>query len=935
MKTISIFQFSITVILSSIITIPAYASHIVGGELTYSFLSYNSTQTEVSYQVTMNLYRDPLGIDFPVQVDFGIFIEDELGLWSSYKVAERVPISSLDIIVPQTDPCKTSFLSDNELQAATYSFEVTLEVSDHNYMIAYQACCRNFAINNVMSSGDIGAVYDIVITPEAQRLANNSPTYNAIPPQFVCANFDVNVDHSATDADGDSLVYKFCVPLSPGINDNSAPDCCGCVTPNPYRCTPPYDELVFINGFSASEPMGGDPVVAIDAQSGLINGIPSDQGAYVVAVCVEEYRDGVLLSSVRRDFQFIVIVCNENLQASVAADNYISTPDTNQEIAYYESCGELTQDIINLSTDEIYIQDYNWQIFDADDNLIYAEEGLNSRDVQITFPSHGLYSGYMILNDGATCYDTAFMQFNIAEDINLSFEIDYDTCLAGPVQFLNTSTPEDIEYNWSLGDGSSISNYSTDHIYPDRGTYDISLIAIDSIGCTDTLYRSVDWYPIQLVAPDTIKIDSLLCYHDSIFIYDNWVYNSGVYYNYLPFENSSCDSIVEAYFVEFTPAILTTRMEIDICDGESYTFQNRPLSVSGLYSDTLISVDGCDSIVELQLLALEHTESYINENICEGDSYIFDNDSLVLSGLYIDTLLNANNCDSIILLELNVKINSTTEIDISICENDFYLYQNDTLRTENNYQYIMQDLDGCDSIINLNVVTRPISQYNYIDTICDGDTYDFGGRSLDFEGIYYDTLTNVYGCDSIIILDLIVGKNLSRIDLDSPLEEYYGTTITLTPEVIGEELVTYIWYETDDILANTLSLDYLLEDDSWIFFESTNELYCAAIDSIYLKAIIDKQVYIPNVISPNGDGFNDRFYLGASSTLAASRLTIYDRWGNLMFQNEKTFDINISTGWDGTYQDKPVEIGTYTYMFELYYINGETEIRTGSVNVFR
>ena len=54
-----------------------------------------------------------------------------------------------------------------------------------------------------------------------------------------------------------------------------------------------------------------------------------------------------------------------------------------------------------------------------------------------------------------------------------------------------------------------------------------------------------------------------------------------------------------------------------------------------------------------------------------------------------------------------------------------------------------------------------------------------------------------------------------------------------------------------------------------------------------------------------------------------------------MYQNERTEIIQDDTGWDGTFRDNPVEIGTYTYVFELRFINGEEEIRAGSVNVFR
>jgi len=97
------------------------ASHIVGGELTYTFLSFNSDQSKIDYRITMNLYRDPEGIPFPRQVDFGVFLQDDTGSWSSYKVAQNVPISELNFIPTTADPCKTSFYSDNKLEGAIYT----------------------------------------------------------------------------------------------------------------------------------------------------------------------------------------------------------------------------------------------------------------------------------------------------------------------------------------------------------------------------------------------------------------------------------------------------------------------------------------------------------------------------------------------------------------------------------------------------------------------------------------------------------------------------------------------------------------------------------------------------------------------------------------------------------------------------------------------
>ena len=55
--------------------------------------------------------------------------------------------------------------------------------------------------------------------------------------------------------------------------------------------------------------MTADPSLGIDPNTGELTCTPTMPGQYAIGICVEEYRDGVLLSMVRRDFQFNVTTC--------------------------------------------------------------------------------------------------------------------------------------------------------------------------------------------------------------------------------------------------------------------------------------------------------------------------------------------------------------------------------------------------------------------------------------------------------------------------------------------------------------------------------------------------------------------------------------------------------------------------------------------------
>ena len=72
------------------------ASHIVGGEITYKFLGYNADQTKADLEFTLTLYRDPTGIPYDIQANFGVFVEETWGAWRSFDVIKNVPISPIE-----------------------------------------------------------------------------------------------------------------------------------------------------------------------------------------------------------------------------------------------------------------------------------------------------------------------------------------------------------------------------------------------------------------------------------------------------------------------------------------------------------------------------------------------------------------------------------------------------------------------------------------------------------------------------------------------------------------------------------------------------------------------------------------------------------------------------------------------------------------------
>ncbi len=95
-------------------------------------------------------------------------------------------------------------------------------------------------------------------------------------------------------------------------------------------------------------------------------------------------------------------------------------------------------------------------------------------------------------------------------------------------------------------------------------------------------------------------------------------------------------------------------MEVSICYGDSYYAGGEYQTISGVYSDTLTSVFGCDSIVHTDITVNQPTESIINHTICPGDTYFFNGEELTTEGIYTSILTSESGCDSLITLNLYI-----------------------------------------------------------------------------------------------------------------------------------------------------------------------------------------------------------------------------------------------------------------------------------------
>lgn len=490
---------------------PLSARHIIGGEITYRCNGAGG------YTFTMLVYRDcnSGGAPFDTPAKVSIYRESNGGFQELQTL--DVALESVDEVPLPDDPCTN--IPNVCVEIGTYIFSTNLPALSNNdqYHVLYQRCCRNNTIANLNDPGSQGATYIVSIpapvTVENDKVdctvsGNSSPVFDNFPPIVICATVPIDFDHGATDPNGDQLVYRFCSPLrgggligSPGFPGD--PASCQGVAPDP-ACPPPHDEVSFaFPTYSPTNPMGGDPVIDINPSTGLITGTPELIGQYVVGVCVEEYRNGELLSLVRRDFQFNVTTCQPLVAASIESDEIING---NQFLV--TSCGQTEVTFINTSEQRSNIDEFFWS-FDTDGDGV--EEIYEEWSPTIAFPDTGFYQGILVLNPGLVCVDTAIISLNVFPGITADYSYDYDTCISGPVTFTDASVSEAgpnaiIDWFWDFADGNNSSLQNPVYSYLSPGEFPVSLTVTDINGCQTTETLPLPYFPapaVLIVQPST------------------------------------------------------------------------------------------------------------------------------------------------------------------------------------------------------------------------------------------------------------------------------------------------------------------------------------------------------------------------------------------------------------------------------------------------
>ncbi len=200
----------------------------------------------------------------------------------------------------------------------------------------------------------------------------------------------------------------------------------------------------------------------------------------------------------------------------------------------------------------------------------------------------------------------------------------------------------------------------------------------------------------------------------------------------------------------------------------------------------------------------------------------------------------------------------------------------------------------------------------------------------------------VYVKDSLGCLDSIQAEITEPAELkvtaeqDSTLELGYSYDV-FTTVLPPFRPVTYQWSPVLGLSCADCPEPTVTATESTVYIlKITDEDGCMDTDSLRVTVTKRRPIYPPNAMGPDLNSPNDRFTLyGSPGADLIEVLRIYDRWGDLLFEN-KNFALNDpQLGWDGSFRGKLVDSGVYAFYARVHFIDGESLIYKGDITVVR
>lgn len=251
------------------------------------------------------------------------------------------------------------------------------------------------------------------------------------------------------------------------------------------------------------------------------------------------------------------------------------------------------------------------------------------------------------------------------------------------------------------------------------------------------------------------------------------------------------------------PSADETLPVINICDGQSVDVFGTSVNFSGLFTDTILSSTGCDSVIQFQEV-IANASSAVTDlgsiSICQGESTSIFGNSENTAGIYRDTQTNSAGCDSVIQVELVVNPTYDLNETVQICSGDDYTFPDGSTQTNitasTTYTSSLSTGAGCDSLITTTVNPLSAITSDVMEEVCFGSDYvtaDINLTNLTADTTVVRTYTASAGCDSTVTYTIMVFEQAVSISANAE-----NTEATIDP-IIGIP-VQWQWF---DCASNT------------------------------------------------------------------------------------------------------------------------------------
>jgi gliding motility-associated-like protein len=291
------------------LTFNSNASHIVGGEI--ELVKVKNPSPGITHEVTLDLYFDAIN-GRPAAEDISItltFIRKR----DLSRVGEAVCQRVYRDLIKYIDPA----CAKGDLQTLLIKYKASVNLPDaafsdpDGYAIVWERCCRNVIITNIRNPSSVGMVFYTEFPPVTT--INSTPHFKDVVADYLCINQNFEMDFSASDPDGDSLTYELNTPWIGYATMGQ---------PNPVSIgRSSYPEATWVDGISLNNVIPGEQPLKIDLNTGVLYVKPNKLGLYVFSVMIKEFRKGVLIGKVKRDFQLKVVDCKVNLPPQLMVRN--------------------------------------------------------------------------------------------------------------------------------------------------------------------------------------------------------------------------------------------------------------------------------------------------------------------------------------------------------------------------------------------------------------------------------------------------------------------------------------------------------------------------------------------------------------------------------------------------------------------------------------